>query len=200
MSDELTQLANDLCQILPGGWTIKPTENSWHDVLTREDGAVLYLTNFSQDSGRWHISSGADIEHAHDYLPHLSRFPSITVSKSKSADAIARDIERRILPKFEPLLAVVLGRKAESDAHALLTLTNARRLSPLVKNEEPTMESGGCRCEMSAYLDDDPTVDSRHARVTVNGNRVEMTLSDLTVDTAEAILRIANGLQPNKGE
>ena len=192
MSDkQLTQLAHDLSAALPGNWTVKPIDNSWYVMLTRDDSAELSISNGRKDSTR-HISSGATVDHARDYLPYQDKFPDIHVSKTKSAAVIARDIERRIFPELERLLVIVLKGKAERDAHNLLTLNNAARLSALLDRDEPRISNDGYQAEVSNYIGTNLD-EHRHAKVTIRGNCIEIEIDALTVGEAEAILRIARG-------
>lgn len=122
----LTPLAEQVAKHLPGNWVVKPThENNPEDryppscpCLSREDGVRLCL---EQDhKGKLNIShfrpfnSGpgpAFVEVYSDVNPgEKVSATAILVSASKSAEQIAKDIIRRLLPDAERVTKLVLEK------------------------------------------------------------------------------------------
>lgn len=102
---------------LGAGWVATP-DDGWHDgvTLTGPGGEQLHATVDDwrkANAGRLFLRGSFPDELA----GHLYGTPAtrISVDGSRSPEAIARDIERRLLPAYREALAIARQRKAESD-------------------------------------------------------------------------------------
>lgn len=118
------ELATQIAPHLPGTWQVKAPnlENTRYTTVTRDDGAAISLY---YDSYRGHVRcsglyprrDGA-VCGPSDWgaLPHGSDAPSIKFSWKRSATALARDIERRLLGQYLPLYAECVRRRGKHEA------------------------------------------------------------------------------------
>ncbi len=112
------------------GFSVAPNADESDDErcikLTREDGYGLYLSlNWYQRPGKIHVSHIAPQDNAgrtlwwSEYMPRAAgsferaTAPEINVSADKTADQIARDIVRRMLPALAVGWPVVQGIMAD---------------------------------------------------------------------------------------
>lgn len=87
-------------------------DTNWRAELEGPKGAVLFVSNTWSGKGRLYIGSTFP-QGSSNFQP--TERPSITVSDEKSAQQIAKDIVRRLLPAYLPQLAIVLKRLAEAN-------------------------------------------------------------------------------------
>lgn len=109
--------------------------------------------------------------------------PSITISPDKTAEQIAKDIQRRFLPDYLDYRKRLDARIKETDDYESRTKTNLETLkkAKLTDYEEKQKRFSGYAkkgCEGARY------------EVKVSGTDVDVELHNLTVDQAEEILSI----------
>lgn len=106
----------NIAKALGKGWTrsnrFNDVDSSWRAVLEGPNDQELFISTTWAAKGRLYI--GGSIPHGTDWGYGVSR-PEITVDENKSAQQVANDITRRLLPDYQPKLAAVLKRKAEHD-------------------------------------------------------------------------------------
>lgn len=105
--------AKNIANALGDGWKrsnrFDEMDFSWRAVLEGPDHQELFISNACAGKGRLYI--GGSIPAGADWGYGVSR-PEITVDENKSAQQVAKDITRRLLPDYLPKLAVVLKRVA----------------------------------------------------------------------------------------
>lgn len=112
----LQEFAALIAQALGGEWKrstrFDAEDRNWRAELEGPGEQRLFLSNTWANKGRLYIGgefpTGAQ-------LPYKADRPSITVDASKSAQQIAKDITRRLLPPYVELLATVLKMKSDAD-------------------------------------------------------------------------------------
>jgi hypothetical protein len=130
MTRSMLQLARDVAAALGDGWTSQPGHHDTHASIAHPDGRRLFL--FTQCwgglNGRLQITGcypdpGAGTGWR---FKHSDVKDRITVSPDRDPAVIARDIDCRLLPVYDPEFAYVSGRVAEAQAEAV----GAGRRSP----------------------------------------------------------------------
>jgi hypothetical protein len=139
----------------------------------------------------YHIAGGAERPIPN---PPFDELPRINVNRCKTVEQIAKDIRRRVIPKLDEAIPIILERKRRNDEHETLNEINAARLSPLLGNKEPHREPGYYTFTLTHYIE--RTDRACYARVAITGDRIKLELDHLTIGETEVILRIVNGLQP----
>jgi hypothetical protein len=102
-------------------WKLRPADPEWPDhrnlTIDGPDGAELWF-GFDRYgyTGRIVIHGELDNELSH-HVPYGEHTPSITVAETRTPDAIAREIKRRLLPAYRELLVKVRESKARNDEY-----------------------------------------------------------------------------------
>lgn len=141
--DEFYELVLDVANHLPGTWDVEryPHDWNWGGKLTEvESGAVLHLDGredyktrtVPRMSARGSLpkdSKGQEVV----VLRYGEKMPEITITSSKPADKIARDIESRLMPAYLPLLAQAKERIAAQDAYQDATSLICEQVAKIVR-------------------------------------------------------------------
>lgn len=106
--EELLRLTNELSQHLPEGWSPHDT----HPAINGPDGMCLLLAN-GRPRGRVEGLLPSVPNHCFSLSEEQHRQASIGVNLTRSPEAIARDITRRLLPQYEPLFRDVAEARQE---------------------------------------------------------------------------------------
>lgn len=114
-----------------------------------------------------------------DYRPYNESY-SITVSHARGAKVIAKEIERRLLPKWLPKAHEALAKKAAWEAEKATRENLARAFAKYIGGKVEGRDSFGF------YLTDKNY--SRRIEGKVSDNRVELTVSNLEPETARELL------------
>lgn len=118
-------LANDVAACLPGQWEAKPISEEYADCnfsLIRDDGLTLFMAGpgySHKDAFQFSLSAprkdGRYVE-VYDDKHNRIPCPSINVGGGKSAEQMAKDVGRRLLPDAERVAALVAAKiDAEND-------------------------------------------------------------------------------------
>lgn len=112
------QIAATLSDLLGQTWThAPPPERCWYTYITGPGGCGIHVSLDTRNSGgRLNITSQwpeqiNDGRGTHSFYPYQDR-PHITVGFGRGAQAIAKDIARRFLPKYLPMWEQMLQRRA----------------------------------------------------------------------------------------
>lgn len=136
--DAFLSLVAQIAEILPGSWDVRPFPEAWGaDVNDPDTGASLYIvTSTWKQADRIEVKSqlpqDSKGETPYVGLQYGQSMPAITVSGNKSAEQIARDIERRLMPAYLPLLERARKQIAETEEYYNRTETMARKIAALV--------------------------------------------------------------------
>lgn len=112
---KLVEVATAVAASLPGSWKIDCRDPAawnadlWIELVGANDARLVINTSWAK--GRYCIW-GQMPKSAQGLGLDLPRMKTITVSRDKSPEKIARDIERRVLPLYLPALADVKKRVA----------------------------------------------------------------------------------------
>jgi hypothetical protein len=116
------------------------SDGHWARVFVLPDAGRLYLSAGKQ-RGQLNISASVANglrEHRPYYRDGEAPKTSINVSESKSAQLIAAEVRRRLLPEYEREAAACAANKARHDDH------NAKRILALTKVAAPFGERVHC--------------------------------------------------------
>ena len=108
--DVVTSLAEQVAELLPGEWSVDPFPADWGraGAYMRERGSqAIVIIGESQepaDRDKNRLSVSTDYPRDRDGSPSGAEHPRITVSASKTAEQVARDVELCLLPRYLPLL------------------------------------------------------------------------------------------------
>ena len=112
----LQEHAENIAKALGEGWKrstrFDETDSSWRAELEGPDNQVLFLS--STWAGKQRLYIAGSIPQGTEWPYQVTR-PEITVNIEKSAQQVARDITKRLIPDYLPKLAEVLKRKAERE-------------------------------------------------------------------------------------
>jgi hypothetical protein len=190
MKNPVADIASQLVPHL-AEWTLKPIKpDGFYAEFVRADHAEITIQ--ADRSGKmYHLAGG--VERPISTSPS-DALPRINVNRCKTPAQIAKDIHRRVIPKLDEAMPIILERKRRSDEHENLNESNAARLSPLLGNKEPYREPGYYTFIITNSIE--RTDRACYARVAITGDRIKLELDHLTIGETEVILRIVNGLPP----
>jgi len=190
MKNPVNEIANQLIPYLPE-WTLKPVKpDGFYAEFVRADHAEITI-QVDRSGKMYHISGQAERPIPN---PPFDELPRINVNRCKTAEQIAKDIRRRVIPKLDDVMPLLLERKRRNDEHENLNAINAKRLAPLLGNADPHHEPGYHTFTLTHYIE--RPHQACYARVAITGDRIKLELDQLTIGETEVILRIVNGLPP----
>jgi hypothetical protein len=184
----LVELAPGVASALGDGWKREKRQGDelTHFVgLVRGDERVGLHVMFPY--GRVSISGSLNhLKDARGEAPYYRTEdnPKITASLDKTAEQIARDIERRVLPGYRAVLAKVLEVVRQRDEHLALTMESAGTIAKVAGAVVDGNMRGCVSFSGSARL---PDLDGS---AECSGEAVSLSLSDLTVTEVRAILEV----------
>lgn len=136
--NKLICLVGDIAEALQGQWEMTPFPEDWGRLgaWLNETKTKAILSIGESQSARTHdtqLDVSTDYPRDRQGNSAYEPRPKISVSSSKSGSQIARDIERRLLPEYLPILEKVLKRYAASDEYEDKTSQIARQIASLVQ-------------------------------------------------------------------
>lgn len=153
----LIDIASKVASLLDGDWTIDqerldggypgiflngPDDKSLHFVIPWNNDNRLEISGSFRNGLNQHLPYSGDREKT-----------EITVAKSKAPEQIAKDIERRLMPPYERVLAQTKERKAKADAYeaekmrALETIRDAMGEGASIKDDDVIRYNSFCRAK-----------------------------------------------------
>jgi len=145
--------------------------------MTFEHSGTYEQLYFSDNKGRIHISGA--MNGLAKYMPYRTERESITADNRRASTAIARDIERRLLPAYRALLKTCIERKQANDEYEANKKALADRLC--ATGMARPLEWGSSD---SIMLVDTNNVDGLDFKVQVNENSICFEYLDLSADLA----------------
>jgi hypothetical protein len=107
---QLIQLTEDIAEALPGQWDVEPFPEDWSragayliEPKTQAKISVGESQEYSERNKN-KLSISTDYPRDHEGRTSSARRPKISVSALKTGAQLAKDIERRLLPEYLPLL------------------------------------------------------------------------------------------------
>lgn len=135
--DEFSRLIQMVGERLPGNWDFTTNQQSWNwgSTLFDAERSLGIFFSLTRDRSKIEISGTLprDSEGQHAYIRHGETLPRIAVGSSKSAEQIARDIERRFLPAWLPRLEEMLQDIGRHEVYKTKTTSVADQIANLVK-------------------------------------------------------------------
>jgi hypothetical protein len=121
--DNIQNLAQAICDALGNGWHPSPRDpEAIYDrqsYLIGDDGAQLYISSTWAGKDKLYISGSEwGVVPKSDKVPYGIKMPSIQVSDTKTPEQIARDIKRRLLPEYAPVLTTLKQKYQEQIDYA----------------------------------------------------------------------------------
>jgi hypothetical protein len=218
----LRALANQLGNILSstskpwkgdvGTWSFTPPEDeatNWMVHIDRADGAKLYLQLHSSKGydlcDRLHVQGSLNIGRNREYVQVYERGPSgtgwdrcinpdITVALSRGAEAIAKEITRRLLPEYLRIYALAVAKLQDDNAYDTKVDNNLRILAKAIGTVLPAKKQD----PNNSYVEKQRTSFTfNHGEVygdiTASNKTAELKLRCLTINQAEHILAYIKG-------
>jgi hypothetical protein len=138
-TNDFVALAEQVAEHLPGDWDVMsfPADWSRHGAYLTEHKtqAILVLGESQEYSERNKQRLTVSTDYPKDRHGRMSsaKRPKISVSALKSGEQIARDIERRLLPEYLPILDKELASNREWNVYENATTLIAAHIANLVK-------------------------------------------------------------------
>jgi hypothetical protein len=133
--------------------------------------------------GNFHIGRNREFIDVREWNHSTSercKLPEISVSGTRGAAAIAKEIKRRFLPEYLPLLQKAIEKRDAANAHEDKTRANLVTLAAIVNARVPEERD---RTTTSFYHND-----KAYGDIQCCGDSVTLKLSSLTVEQAKRIL------------
>ena len=213
--DVLTKLGRTIANLLTnpqGSWYfVEPTDDVWSVYMHNAQGARIYLSLTHSKgynaydrvsvSGWQHIGKhGAYVEVYQRDLGFQTggwtraSSPDITVAVARGAEAIAKDIAKRFLPKYLAIFAAAQRKVAEDAAYDSRITNTLKRVADAAGFTVPKLGEYDreVRREVSGKIGKVEVIIKAYTE------RVELKLDDLSTAQAEAVLQFLKALP--KGE
>jgi hypothetical protein len=162
--------------------------------VTTEDGFTFFVSwerYGAKDKTKLSVSGSYHKEGLTDFVRYNESRPSINISATRPAKALARDIERRFLTPYKVLITELRERKSKRDDYENRSLVNARELAAI--------SGGKFQLNTKREYSDGPVTEQPTLRpgplanfygnVNVSGDGVSIELRNLTMDQARAVTR-----------
>jgi hypothetical protein len=144
---QLIQLAEDIAEALPGQWDVEPFPEDWSRagayLIEPKTQAKLSVGESQEYSERnkQKLTVSTDYPRTHDGNTSSARRPKISVSALKTGAQIARDIERRLLPEYLPLLEKEIASNESWREYEGKTTLIATHIANVVKVQRQPKET-----------------------------------------------------------
>ncbi|MGC2744686.1 MAG: hypothetical protein WA672_16035 [Candidatus Angelobacter sp.] len=197
-TSDLPRLAQQIAEALGNPWTISAArrfnggpinayEHPHYQYMQGEgdERLELYFVSGSNMqrltvSGRYPITARGDFISA----PHGMRRPDITVAISRSPDAIAREVARRLLPEYRKVLAVVQEIKRRMDGSEDVQEANLNVLAEAfgMKPSADNLKQGSMRLRLP--------IGGAHGNLEVFDQSVNLNLRSIPIKKALQMARL----------
>jgi hypothetical protein len=188
LQGRLPEIAAEVATKLPGEWRSQPQgDTRWYVLLVRADGATIWFGTRVKSDARLVVSGvyPKDNRRGGDYGPYGYR-PEISVGATRPPAAIANEITRRFLGDYLATWSAAVAGKQQAEENGRIAEAAARRLARILGDREPKAESD----RLNVYIDRGAVRGSFEVQRGSRDDRVEVRLSGLTVEQAEAIARV----------
>ena len=194
---DLIRLTRDIAFLLNEGektvkWTFKPLDEPYPTQYIKgpnESELAIRIETYGSRKGRievhgnFHIGRNREFIDVREWNHSTSercKLPEISVSGTRGAAAIAKEIKRRFLPEYLPLLQKAIDKRDAANSYEDKTRANLTVLAAVVNASVPTERE---RSTASFYHND-----KAYGDIQVSGDSVSLKLSSLTMQQANRIL------------
>jgi hypothetical protein len=191
-NEELVQLTKDIAKELGDAWTFKPLDEPYPtQYIQGLNGAELAVRIETYGSrkgrveihGNFHIGRNREFVDVREWSHSTSercKLPEISVAGNRGAASVAKEIKRRFLPEYLPLLQKAIEKRDAATSWEDKTRANLVTLAAIVNASVPTERD---RTTASFYHND-----KAYGDIQVSGDSVTLKLSNLTMKQAKQIL------------
>jgi hypothetical protein len=138
--EAMIDLLEQVAESLSGEWDLKPYPVDWNwggELSAAGSGAILNVAPASyRDASRivvrGDLPSDSKKQKPH-VLSHDQQMPSITVSTVKTPHQIAQDVERRLMPRYLPLLEKASSMVSSYNTHYTRTQSTVQEIARLLR-------------------------------------------------------------------
>jgi hypothetical protein len=191
----LIQLTKDIAFFLNEGetapvWTFKPMDEPYPTQYIQgpnEAELAIRIETYGARKGRIEVHGNFHIGRNREFIDvrewngsERAKLPEISVSGERGAQAIAKEIKRRFLPEYLPLLAKAIARRNEANTYEDKTRANLAMLAEIVGARVPAE-----RGRTTTYF--------TGGDIQVCGDSITLKLSSLNVEQAKQILEMMKG-------
>ena len=172
----LHTLAKQVAGIL--GWKYNEDAQNWLALLSNAEASLgLEMTHKGKVVVTGFLPKG-------NYSRHDLHGPKISITASRGPEAIAKEIQRRLLPDYEAVMAEAMKRKADAEAYDNAARNNLERLADafgtVVRDGDTTLHVGSVN-------------DNYYGVATAGNTWARLELRSVPIDMAVRIGRILSG-------
>lgn len=186
---QLTAIVEGVAKHLPGWKRVPPPHEPMDHVEFIADnlGHKLAINSTWGQPGKLHISGKYPQDekgscYGRSVIPYNTQPPSINISWERSAEQIARDIVRRLMPEYFDVFDKATARKASADEYTARRTGTLARLAALSSYLQPYgQEKDQLHWHVEGF---------GYGDVKPSDETVEIHMRSVPADKAEAILRI----------
>jgi hypothetical protein len=121
-----------------------------------------------------------------DYNERQKSLPSISCAPTKTAEQIAKDIKRRLLPEYLPLITRAIEKRDASEKYYEDSRNNLQQLAAIVGYEHRINKNESTAKHVSGY-----SSDGAYCDISTNDNGItDIKINNLTMDQAKRVLAI----------
>jgi len=195
---QLAQAAGQVALNLGREWSLKPLANKLEDQqphmrdVVNRDGrcislSVPYYPGYNFD-GKVHISGRFNYGPSELGIsfPYNEKHPSIAVTLARGGAAIAKEIQRRLMPDYDRLTAMIAKTVRSHQAYRDAQQGISARLAAISKPAQHRFSHSG----FSTYSSSSPYVDVR-----VSNGAVDVKITNLPESLAATILQLIADVQ-----
>jgi hypothetical protein len=191
---DLVQLTQDIAKELGTDWTFKPLDEPYPTQYLKgpnEAELAIRIETYGSRKGRVEVHGNFHIGRNREFIDvrewnhgtsERCKLPEISVSGTRGAEAIAKEIKRRFLPEYLPLLQKAIDKRDAANSYEDKTRANLTALATIVNAHVPTERD---RTTASFYHND-----RAYGNVQCSGDSVTLKLCSLTMKQAERILTL----------
>jgi len=196
---DLVQLTKDIAFFLNEGesailWTFKPLDEPYPTQYIsgpKEAELAVRVETYGSRKGRievhgnFHIGRNREFIDVREWNHQTSercKLPEISVAGNRGPQAIAKEIKRRFLPEYLPLLQKAIEKRDAANSYEDKCRQNLTVLAKIVNARVPEERD---RTTTSFYHND-----KAYGDIQVSGDSVTLKLSSLTMEQAKQILTL----------
>jgi hypothetical protein len=194
------ELVNAVAVFLNAGeksevWAFKPLNEDYPTqyiikVAQPECELAFHTETYGSQKGKVTIHGNFHIGHSGNKFVDIREFgtggyfalPSISVTIARGPEAIAKEIKRRFLPEYLPLLAKAIVKRDSREAYENQTRANLLRLAAIVNQSIKDLREDTDR--VTVYKD------KFYGEIQCSDTKATLTIHDLSIEGAEQILRL----------